>query len=156
MSHPKPTLKQETFISGYLETSNATEAYRRAYACDGMTEKTINECASRLLKNHKVAARVNQLREKIVEKSVLTRAWIIDQLMDNVVQGKANKDLTAANKALEMLGKTEEMQMFVERARVESDNRHTHQAGHVSPFAEFLEQTISPDAEDASEASLPN
>jgi phage terminase small subunit len=41
---------------------NASDAYREAYHAGNMTPKTINEAASRLLKNSKVSARIAELK----------------------------------------------------------------------------------------------
>lgn len=66
------TAKQEAFCLAYLETGNATEAYRRVYNVGKTTEKSINELASRQLKNVKVASRLAFLRAPIVEAAQLT------------------------------------------------------------------------------------
>jgi phage terminase small subunit len=51
---PKLTEKQQTFLLRYFSNgNNASEAYRFAYASSG-TDKTVNENASKLLKNTKV------------------------------------------------------------------------------------------------------
>lgn len=56
----------------YLETGNASEAYRRAYDVGGMTDTSINRKAKELLDNVKIAARIEQLRAPIREKAMLT------------------------------------------------------------------------------------
>ncbi len=54
--------KQEKFCHAYIETSNATEAYRQAGYGPNATEKTQTENACRLLANSNVLARINALR----------------------------------------------------------------------------------------------
>lgn len=56
------TPKQESFCQVYIETGNASEAYRQSYDADSMNENTINREASALLNSHKVSTRVEQLR----------------------------------------------------------------------------------------------
>lgn len=58
------TKKQEAFVLAYIQHPdlNASAAYRTAYGAKRMTAKTVNEAASRLLANSKVAARVAELR----------------------------------------------------------------------------------------------
>ena len=51
------TEKQQRFTMHYVEHGNATRAYRDAYNAERMSDKTVNEAASRLLKNSKIAAR---------------------------------------------------------------------------------------------------
>ena len=101
------TPKQEAFVAVYLETGNATEAYRRSYDCSGMKDATINRAAKELLDNPKIATRIGVLQERAAAKVVLSRSWVLEQLMDNATKAKTAPDFTASNKALELLGKTE-------------------------------------------------
>jgi phage terminase small subunit len=56
------TAKQEAFAVAIAKGSNASDAYRGAYSTGRMTAKSINEEASHLLANPKVASRVAALR----------------------------------------------------------------------------------------------
>ena len=58
----KLTIKQEKFCNYYLESGNASEAYRRAYSCENMRPETINIRACELLANGKIAVRVKELQ----------------------------------------------------------------------------------------------
>ena len=67
------TKKQEAFALAYIKTGNASEAYRQAgYTTQTMAAKTVNEAASRLLKNSKVAARIDELRAPALKAAGLT------------------------------------------------------------------------------------
>jgi len=66
------TNKQEAFVIAYLRLTNATEAYRIAYNTGKMTAKSVNETASRLLKNSKVAARLAELAKPAAEQAQMT------------------------------------------------------------------------------------
>lgn len=88
VSTPEPskrglTLKQENFCLAYLETGNASEAYRMAGYSSGMSDKTVNEAANRLLKNSKVVARLKTLREPIIERHKITVDDLIKELDEN-------------------------------------------------------------------------
>ncbi len=48
------TPKQEKFCLAYLETGNASEAYRRAYNAAKMKAATVNRNAKALLDNTKI------------------------------------------------------------------------------------------------------
>lgn len=151
------TPKQEAFVLAYLETGNATEAYRRAYDCKSMKEATINREAKALTDNPKIATRLQVLQSRAAAKVALTRSWVLEQLMDNVTKAKEADDYNASNKALELLGKTDEIGgMFVDRSNVTSDNRHHHTAEPVSPFNEFLTGSAGPRAKEPPEESVPN
>jgi len=76
----KPTQKQENFCLAYLETGNASEAYRRAYAASKMTAETIHKRSSELLKNGVVAGRMAVLRAAAVNLAVINRANVIKEL----------------------------------------------------------------------------
>lgn len=129
------TIKQENFCLAYIETGNASEAYRRAYNAGKMKEKTIWEKASTLLADGKVAARTEELREAATRKAVqrigISKEWVLDQLVENVKTAKAaipvldadgnpageyRTNLQAANRALELIGK--ELGMFVDRKEI--------------------------------------
>ena len=55
------TSKQNKFIESIIEGSCQSDAYRLAYSKTEMSSKTIWEAASRLSKNPKVVARLDQL-----------------------------------------------------------------------------------------------
>lgn len=74
------TVKQEAFCNYYIETGNASEAYRRAFCCQKMQEKTIWERASVLLAKDKVRARVKELQEELKGKSDLSKERILHEL----------------------------------------------------------------------------
>lgn len=110
------TKKQEDFALVYVETGNASDAYRRTYAVKSMTEKSINETASRLLKNVKVAARIAELRAPVVEKAGLTLEKHLDDLLR--LRNMAVKDAkwTAAIQAEIARGKA--AGLYVERTEL--------------------------------------
>lgn len=74
------TAKQEAFCLAYVESGNATDAYRKAGYSPAMSEKTVNEAASRLLKNSKVAARIDALRKPAAEAATMTLAGHLARL----------------------------------------------------------------------------
>ena len=69
------TNKQEIFCKEYVKLDDASAAYRIAYDASKMKDTTINETASRLLKDSKVATRVSELKKiaaEIAEKEFKT------------------------------------------------------------------------------------
>jgi phage terminase small subunit len=76
----KLTLKQEAFCQAYIETGNASEAYRRAYDAGNMAAETIHRKAKEVLDNGKVAARIEALRKKIEKRHDLTVDELIAEL----------------------------------------------------------------------------
>ncbi len=72
------TPKQEAFSNEYLIDLNATQAAIRA----GYSEKTANEQGSRLLANVKVAARIQELKNKRSERTRINADWLLTRLAD--------------------------------------------------------------------------
>ncbi len=57
------TPKQESFCQRYIETGNASEAYRLSYQAGGMKPESVNRSAKEMLDNPKITSRLSQLRE---------------------------------------------------------------------------------------------
>lgn len=79
------TPKQENFCLAYLETGNASEAYRRAYDAGGMSQNALNREASLLVDNPKVAQRLIELREPIMKRHAIT----VDDLLRELEEARA-------------------------------------------------------------------
>lgn len=74
------TPKQEKFCQVYVETGNASEAYRSAYNTASMKSSTITVKASELLASGNITVRVGQLRERLVKKHNVTVDSLIIEL----------------------------------------------------------------------------
>ena len=74
------TPKQENFCLAYLETGNASEAYRRAYDAENMKPDSVNVNASKLLADAKVALRLEELREPIMQRHNVTVDSLLAEL----------------------------------------------------------------------------
>lgn len=74
------THKQEKFCQAYIETGNASEAYRTAYAADKMKPEAIHVNASKLLDNAKVALRVSELQGEIKQRHNVTVDSLLAEL----------------------------------------------------------------------------
>lgn len=84
------TPKQEDFCIAYLETGNASEAYRRAYSCENMTPATINRSAKDVIDNPKIRARLESLRAPALESARMTIEGHLERL--KVLSEKAEAD----------------------------------------------------------------
>lgn len=150
------TDKQEAFARAYIETGNASEAYRRAYNAGNMKENSIWRKAKELMDNGKVTARIEQLREQLAEKNEITIERLTKMTLD--AYALAMKDSvaqsSAAVRAVEMLGKLHGL--VTDKKHVTSDNRHTHSAEPLSPFHEFLISAIREGTKGEAEGPLQN
>lgn len=87
----KLTIKQEKFCNFYIETGNASEAYRRAYDCANKSAQWLVVNSSKLLKNANIALRVKELQQEQQRKSDITKEEIL-KLCADVIRGKEVTD----------------------------------------------------------------
>jgi len=66
------TIKQERFCQVYVESGNASEAYRRVYNAGRMKPETVNRKAKELLDHGKITARIAELQAEHREKHDIT------------------------------------------------------------------------------------
>lgn len=74
------TTKQENFCLAYIETGNASEAYRTAYDTAKMKPESINRKAKELLDNGKITARLDVLRQDIRTRHDITVMKLLEEL----------------------------------------------------------------------------
>jgi phage terminase small subunit len=74
------TPKQEAFALAYVETGNASEAYRRAYNAGNMKPETVNRRAKEALKHGPIAARIKELQAATFERHEITVDDILREL----------------------------------------------------------------------------
>tara|TARA_Y100000780_G_scaffold109857_1_gene99262 strand:- start:634 stop:1218 length:585 start_codon:yes stop_codon:yes gene_type:complete len=72
--------KQEKFCIHYAENGNATAAYKHAYKTENMRPATINRNASALLKNSKIATRLQELNKRAVSAAVMSKQEALELL----------------------------------------------------------------------------
>lgn len=77
------TPKQEAFCLAYIETGNASEAYRQAYDAGQMKPETINKRASELLTKGEIAGRITDLKAAHVERHNVTIDTIREMLVED-------------------------------------------------------------------------
>ena len=101
------SLKQKVFAENIHKGTLYSRAYRTAYNPCGMTPKTLWEAASRLSKNPKVVARLDELKaEKEAEERMLRLSYgdlVISELQSMALNSKSGR---VRIKALELLGNT--------------------------------------------------
>lgn len=88
----KVTIKQEKFLQNLIyKGMSQREAYRDAYNCEKMKDKSVDECACRLLKNIKVSTRAEEMREEKegIEIFNLTKAQ--EKFVEALVLGESQR-----------------------------------------------------------------
>lgn len=76
----KLTVKQEIFCNTYLETGNATEAYRQAYDCGNMKYDTIVKRAGEMLHKGVVKGWLEAKHADLNERSDIRKQEILEEL----------------------------------------------------------------------------
>ena len=77
------TPKREKFAQAYVETGNASEAYRRAFNAEKMKPEVIHVKASELLADGKVKVRVDELKRHHAERHDVTVDDIRTMLLED-------------------------------------------------------------------------
>ena len=101
------TPKQEKFAQAVvLDEMNYTDAYRSVYDVSRMTDKTVNEKASRLASDDKVRARMQELRASLATPKIMSAQERLEWL-SSVIQseGESTRDkLSASDQMNKMQG----------------------------------------------------
>ena len=103
------TEKQEAFCRAFVETGNASEAYRRAYDAKNMGQNTIAVKASEMLNKDNISVRLRQLREVHQKRHNVTVDSLVAELEEikNVALSAETPQSSAAVAAV--LGKAKLM-----------------------------------------------
>lgn len=92
----KLTPKQESFVMAYVETGNASAAYRQAYAAKNMKPETVAKEANRLLENPKVTPMLTELRSSHQERHNVTVDTLTNEFESSRQLAMAEKQASAA------------------------------------------------------------
>jgi phage terminase small subunit len=150
------TLKQEAFCQAYIETGNASEAYRRSYATSSKNEATVWRSAHELLQNPKVAARVREIASLHAQRHEITVDSLTEMLRESYDLAKEVQSPAAAVAAVNALGKLHGL--IVERKQVKGEHNHQHHHEHeaVSETAQWIEGVLGNGTGRAPQKPLPN
>ena len=142
------TPKQENFCLAYLETGNASEAYRRAYDAENMKPETVNRKAFDLLENGKIGARVQQLQAEHRRAHNVTIESLTKELEEARTLAIANGQASAAVQATMGIAKLHGL--LVDRAEVKTTNDMT--LAEVRARIKEIEAELAEAGDDAAQA----
>lgn len=121
------TQKQRVFCEQYIETGNASEAYRRAYDAENMSAESIKVEASRLLDNPNVALTVQTLQAIHAERHAVTVDSITKELDEARLLALIEKQTSSAVSA--SMGKAKLHGLIVDKKDIK-----------VSPLESLLDE----------------
>jgi hypothetical protein len=142
----KLTPKQSKFAEEYVNTGNASEAYRRAYDVSPDTKlETINVNASKLLSDTNISLRVQELKTKEAEAFQITRKEVADGYFKMIKSWEYLMDLAAK----ENLTKEQKAKFYLLKEMVKgSDYRGAYDSiakmfGLNAPDKQEIESTVN-------------
>lgn len=109
---PLKNPRHENFVRAVFEGKTAKQAYRIAVS-QTCTETTAETAGCDLLTIPRIKARLEELKNTPVTGIVLTRDWLVEQMVDTAAQAAADRAHAPRTRALELLGR--EKGAFTER-----------------------------------------
>ena len=95
------TPKQEKFVQGIVDGKTQTDAYKNAYNTAKMSDSSIYQEASRLMNNPQITARIEELRQRIDERLIMSAKKRAEKLTEFI----KDADPLTAMKAIDILNK---------------------------------------------------
>ena len=126
----KLTAKQEKYVQGLISGLSQREAYRKAYPnATQWKDSTVDENASRAIKNSKILARYQELMAEHKQKALWTREKAVGELLfllEHSRQEIQENGLDASNKgafvdAIRELNKLEQVYKEAESVRANTE-----------------------------------
>ena len=109
------TPKQEAFALAYVETGNASEAYRRSYNAEKMKPSVIAVKASELLAHGNVSVRVKELQAAAVDEHKIKVSDILRELEEARVVALQQEKPQAAAMVAATMGKAKLLGMLTDK-----------------------------------------
>jgi phage terminase small subunit len=95
------TPKQRAFVREYLCSPNATRAAIKA----GYSPATAEQAGSRLLKNVRIRAAIEAAQAKLVERTEITKEWVVREAVETYRQARQLNQIAAARATLDLLAR---------------------------------------------------
>lgn len=122
------TPKQQTFKNAVLAGNTFADAYREAYDVENMSDEAIRTEGARLAQHPAIALALRVGFEKKEERVLHTghslRGLVVEKLLHEAEHAGSD---SARVRAIELLGKLDNVQAFKERVGVEEDTRTPEQ-----------------------------
>ena len=99
------TAKMEAFCQAIADGLTQADAYRRAYDAENMKPETVQDTASKLIKNPQVTHRLKELKSKLESKKLWTREQSINKAIEAIEIASTNGKPLEILKGVEVLNK---------------------------------------------------
>jgi phage terminase small subunit len=129
------TIKQEKFCMVYVETGNASEAYRQAYNAENMSNEAIWVEGSRLMDNPIVSLRIEELKKGHVKRHELTIDDLVAELEEARQAALSAMVVQSSASVAATMGKAKLLGLVVDK------NEHTGKDGQ--PIQHAVEIKVS-------------
>lgn len=112
------TPKQEQFARLYVETGNASEAYRQAYNADNMKPETVTNEAYKLLQDPDISAMVDGLKEEARQRHAVTVGDLLSELEQARAAALAAPTPQSSAAVSATMGKAKMLGLLVDKAEI--------------------------------------
>lgn len=115
------TPKQEQFARLYVETGNASEAYRQIYNTDNMKPETVTNEAYKLLQNPDISAMVDGLKEEARQRHAVTVGDLLHELEQARAAALAAPTPQSSAAVSATMGKAKMLGLLVDKAEIKAE-----------------------------------
>ena len=115
------TPKQEQFARLYVETGNASEAYRQAYNADNMKPETVTNEAYKLLQAPDISAMVDGLKEEARQRHAVTVGDLLHELEQARAAALAAPTPQSSAAVSATMGKAKMLGLLVDKAEIKAE-----------------------------------
>jgi terminase, small subunit len=115
------TPKQEQFARLYVETGNASEAYRQAYNTDNMKPETVTNEAYKLLQAPDISAMVDGLKEEARQRHAVTVGDLLHELEQARAAALAAPTPQSSAAVSATMGKAKMLGLLVDKAEIKAE-----------------------------------
>ena len=115
------TPKQEQFTRLYVETGNASEAYRQAYNTDNMKPETVTNEAYKLLQDPDISAMVDDLKAEARQRHAVTVGDLLQELEQARAAALAAPTPQSSAAVSATMGKAKMLGLLVDKAEIKAE-----------------------------------
>lgn len=115
------TPKQEQFARLYVETGNASEAYRQAYNTDNMKPETVTNEAYKLLQDPDISAMVDDLKAEARQRHAVTVGDLLHELEQARAAALAAPTPQSSAAVSATMGKAKMLGLLVDKAEIKAE-----------------------------------